>query len=137
MLNLGKLAKTMDISSKDCLREGKKKISLFFPKFLILKRELTSGKPIYHGQTLHQSDVDDEAGCFENNEDVYNKETELEDSDAVEIISTDIFGKLHFWSADTLLLNGDRSTLSTKARLSRFKGDAFWWIFWCPIIQPA
>ena len=40
-----------------------------------------------------------------------------------EMTSTDIFGKLHFQSAKTLLINGGRITLSTKSRLSRFKGD--------------
>ena len=64
-------------------------------------------------------------GCFEDKEDSYNREPELEDCDAAEIISTDIFGKLYFWSAETLLPNGGRSTLSTKLRFSRFKGDAF------------
>ena len=35
------------------------------------------------------------------------------------------YGTLSFRSFETLTLNGGRSTLSTKSRLSRFKGDAF------------
>ena len=55
VLNLGKLANTMDRASKDCIREGKKNI---FPVFSEVPEDRT-GKPIYRGQTLHRTDVDD------------------------------------------------------------------------------
>ena len=49
--------------------------------------------------------------------------------------STDKFGKLHFRSAETLLLNGGPNTLSIKSResrLSRFKGGAIFEPFIVP-----
>ena len=109
MLNLGKFAKTMDRSSNNCIREGKKNN---FPVFSeVYDPKERTDKPIYRGQILHRADLDDEAGCFKNEEDIYDEKLKLEDCDAAEMISTDIFEKLHFRSAETLLLNGDRSTL--------------------------
>ena len=71
MLNLGKLAYTMDRLSKDCIRERKKNNCPVFSE--VPDPEERTRKPIYRGQTLHQTDVYDEAGCFEDEKDVYDE----------------------------------------------------------------
>ena len=124
MISLGKLAKTLDRASRDCIREGKRNN---FPVFAaVADPEEQSGKPIVHGQVLSWEAVDDEAGCLEDEDDLaYEVEPGVDDCDDGETISTDKCGTLSFRSFETLTLNGGRSTLSTKSRLSRFKGDAF------------
>ena len=47
------------------------------------------------------------------------------DQDDSNTISTKLYGTLNFKTAENLLLNGVRSTISAKSRRSRFEGDAF------------
>ena len=76
ILNLDKLAKTMDRSPKDCIWERKKNN---FPVFSeVLDPEVRTGKPIYRGLAEHyikQMYIDEEAGCFEDEEDLCDEET--------------------------------------------------------------
>ena len=101
-------------------------IYMCFLQFLILNRELTRFNTTsnrcrwWSGLIRGQKDLYDE------------EEPELEDCDVAEMLLTYLFGKLHLWSAETLLFIKGRSTLSTKLRLSMFivQGGRFWCILW-------
>ncbi len=108
----------------DCIQEGKRNNFSVFATVADLEEQ--SGKPIVHGQVLFWEAVDYEAGCLEDEEDLADEvEPGVDDCDVEETISTYKYGTLSFRSFETLTLNGGRSTLSAKSRLSRFKGDAF------------
>ena len=124
MISLDKLAKTLNRASRDCIQEGKRNNFSVFAAVAHLEEQ--SGKPIVHGQVLSWEAVDDEAGCLDDEDDLADEvEPGVDDCDVEETISTDKYGTLSFRSFETLALNGGRSTLSAKSRLSRFMGDAF------------
>ena len=49
----------------------------------------------------------------------------VDDEDESNFVTTKKFGKLNFRTAETLLLNGGKSSISAKSRKARFTGDAF------------
>lgn len=122
-LNQGKLQKVMDQASKDCITEGKR---YRFPVFMnVPDPEERTGRPI----PLHIPTNDD---INEDDQDVEDEEfdedylpVECNEDDCEEMLSTKLYGKLNFRTAETLLLNGGRSSFTTKSRMSRFTGDAF------------
>ena len=116
MLNLAELARAMNQATNDCIAEGK---NYHFPVFTaMIDPAVRFGKP-----TAQVNEEDDAGG--EDNEIEASSENLLEESDSSTMVTTKIFGKIEFKSAETLLLNGGRSYLTTKSRLSRFAGDTF------------
>ena len=102
MVEINELVKSMNKGSKNCIQEGKQ---YRFPVFL---REL-----------------DPEERTEKRIEDVEHDEEELEeeppsvdfdDQDDSNTISTKLYGTLNFKTAENLLLNGGRSTISAKSR---------------------
>ena len=66
--------------------------------------------------------------CYERDEGELEEEptsVDFDDQDDSNTISTKLYGTLNFKTAENLLLNGGRSTISAKSRRSRFEGDAF------------
>ena len=77
---------------------------------------------------IQVTQVDDHSQDDEEEDEEINLDIPAEidaDVESNTMISTKIYGTLNFRTAETLLLNGGRSSLSTKSRLSRFTGDAF------------
>ena len=60
--------------------------------------------------------------CYERDEEELEEEPPSVDSNT---LSTKLYGNLNFKTAENMLLNGGRSTISAKSKRSRFKGDAF------------
>ena len=127
MIEMEKLQKSINQASKDCIAEGKRHQ---FPVFLnIPNPDDRTGKLISRPIQVtqgddHSEDDDDEE---EDEEEIYlDIPAEIDaDVESNTMISTKLYGTLNFRTAETFFLNGGRSSLSTKTRLSRFTGDAF------------
>ena len=125
MIDIGKLTKTMDQASKDCISEGKRNK---FPVFLqVQDPEERTGKLLSKKlELLEQPDIEgEEEEQPTGTEEELPDPIEFDEEDSSKMISTKLYGELNFRTAETLLLNGGKSTLTTKSRLSRFKGDTF------------
>ena len=119
MINLAELAKAMDQATTDCIAEGK---GYNFPVFTaVIDPAVRFGKLI----TLVVKEEEEEEEGGEDNDIQVPSENLLEESDSNTMITTKLFGTIDFRCAETLLLNGGRSSLTTKSRMSRFAGDTF------------
>ena len=119
MVEIHELVKSMNKGSKDCIQEEKQ---YRFPVFL---RELDPEERT--GKRIEDIDSIDEC-CYEHDEEELEEEppsVDFDDQDDSNTISTKLYGTLNFKTAENLLLNGGRSTISAKSRRSRFEGDAF------------
>ena len=122
MVNLGQLITTTNKASEDCIKEGKQhKLPVFLQE---LDPQERTGRRVQSGINNEEDDSDDEA--VDNEEEIVPVEFDDDgDTDSSKKISTKLYGPLNFRTAEVLLLNGGRSTLSTTSRLSRFEGDSF------------
>ena len=87
--------------------------------------DIRTGKKIALGsyRTLLQ---DDESSGEEDSEvEEEPVHLEFEDDSGPASIETKNYGTINFRAAETLLLNGGRSSISTKSRKSQFTGDVF------------
>ena len=119
MVEINEPVKSMNKGSKDCIQEGKQ---YRFPVFL---RELDPEERTE--KRIEDIDSIDEC-CYEHYEEELEEEplsVDFDDQDDSNTISTKLYGTLNFKTAENLLLNGGRSTISAKSRRSRFEGDAF------------
>ena len=110
MLEINELVKSMNKGSKNCIQEGKQ---YRFPVFLReLDPEEMTGKRI--------EDIDSIDECYyEHDEEELEEEppsVDFDDQDDSNTISTKLYGTLNFKTAENLLLNGGRSTISAKSR---------------------
>ena len=113
MIDMGRLQKSMNQASKDCIAEGKRHQ---FPVFFnIPNPDDRTGKlisrPIQVTQVYDHSE-DDEDDEEEDEEEIYlDIPAEIDaDVESNTMISTKLYGTLNFWTAETLLLNGGRSS---------------------------
>ena len=110
MVEINELVKSMNKGSKNCIQEGKQ---YRFPVFL---RELYPEERT--GKRIEDIDSIDEC-CYEHDEEELEEEppsVDFDDQDDSNTISTKLYGTLNFKTAENLLLNGGRSTISAKSR---------------------
>ena len=113
----------MNKATKDCIREGKKrKLGVFF-----LEEEdpdIRTGKKI---KVFYQTPLEEDESSDEEDPEVEEEPVNLDFDDENEpaSIKTKKYGTINFQTAETLLLNGGRSSISTKSRKSQFTGDVF------------
>ena len=110
MVEINELVKSMNKGSKNCIQEGKQ---YRFPVFL---RELDPEERT--GKRIEDIDSIDEC-CYEHDEEELEEEppsVDFDDQDDSNTISTKLYGTLNFKTAENLLLNGGRSTISAKSR---------------------
>ena len=110
MVEINELVKSMNKGSKNCIQEGKQ---YRFPVFL---RELDPEERT--GKRIEDIDSIDEC-CYEHDEEELEEEppsVDFDDQDDSNTISTKLYGNLNFKTAENLLLNGGRSTISAKSR---------------------
>ena len=110
MIEINELVKRMNKGSKNCIQEGKQ---YRFPVFL---RELDPEERT--GKRIEDIDSIDEC-CYEHDEEELEEEppsVDFDDQDDSNTISTKLYGSLNFKTAENLLLNGGRSTISAKSR---------------------
>ena len=110
MVEINELVKSMNKGSKNCIQEGKQ---YRFPEFL---RELYPEERT--GKRIEDIDSIDEC-CYEHDEEELEEEppsVDFDDQDDSNTISTKLYGTLNFKTAENLLLNGGRSTISAKSR---------------------
>ena len=110
MVEINELVKSMNKGSKNCIQEGKQ---YRFPVFL---RELDPEERT--GKMIEDIDSIDEC-CYEHDEEELEEEppsVDFDDQDDSNTISTKLYGNLNFKTAENLLLNGGRSTISAKSR---------------------
>ena len=110
MIEINELVKSMNKVSKNCIQEGKQ---YRFPVFL---RELDPEERT--GKRIEDIDSIDEC-CYEHDEEELEEEppsVDFDDQDDSNTISTKLYGTLNFKTAENLLLNGGRSTISAKSR---------------------
>ena len=110
MVEINELVKSMNKGSKNCFQEGKQ---YRFPVFL---RELDPEERT--GKRIEDIDSIDEC-CYEHDEEELEEEppsVDFDDQDDSNTISTKLYGNLNFKTAENLLLNGGRSTISAKSR---------------------
>ena len=121
MMNIGQLMTTMNKASEDCIKEGKQhKLPVFLQE---LDPQERTGRRVQNGINNEEDDSDDEA--VDNEEEIPPVEFEDDGDTDSKKISTKLYGPLNLRTAEVLLLNGGRSTLSTTSRISRFEGDSF------------
>ena len=110
MVEINELVKSMNKGSKNCIQEGKQ---YRFPVFL---RELDPEEKT--GKRIEDIDSIDEC-CYEHDEEELEEEppsVDFDDQDDSNTISTKLYGTLNFKTAENLLYNGGRSTISAKSR---------------------
>ena len=122
-LDLSKMIQTMNAATRDCIKEGKKR------KFgVFLKEEdpeRRRGKKINEPGDEDEDDDEDEYDDDDDDDDEGGEMLQFEDEDEGDMVETKLYGKLHYQAAETLLLNGGRSSISAKSRQARFTGDVF------------
>ena len=119
-LELSKMIQTMNAATRDCIKEGKKRE---FGVFLKEEDpESRRGKKITELGDEDEDDDEDEYDDYDEGGEMLQFEDEEEGDNMVE---TKLYGKLHYQAAETLLLNGGRSSISAKSRQARFTGDVF------------
>ena len=129
-LNLNDMVKNMNQATKDCISEGRKrKFSVFLkeedPDVRIGKERVP---PCLYSPSLdallEEDDAIDDDG-YQDEEDMEPLRLQFEDDEGPHILNTKLYGKMDFRSAETLLLNGGRSSISAKSRQAKFTGDVF------------
>ena len=122
-IKLETLVQTMNKATTECIREGKERnLGVFVVKE---DPDIRTGKKIALGsyRTLLQ---DDESSGEEDSEvEEEPVHLEFEDDSGPASIETKNYGTINFRAAETLLLNGGGSSISTKSRKSQFTGDVF------------
>ena len=111
MVEINELVKSMNKGSKNCIQEGKQ---YRFPVFL---RELDPEERT--GKRIEDIDSINDECCYEHDEEELEEEppsVDFDDQDDSNTISTKLYGNLNFKTAENLLLNGGRSTISAKSR---------------------
>ena len=125
-IDVAKLEKTIEKATEDCIAEGRKHR---LPVFVDAQNKAErSGIPIVVNNDSDDTEDEgiDESGetCESEDFSVADYEDEPERSSA-SYIPTKKFGRIHLKTAEALMLNGGRSRLKGKARVSRFVGAAF------------
>lgn len=69
--------------------------------------------------------VENDSGSEDDFSDEDTESNAFDEKSDPNMISTKRYGKLHFRAAETLLLNGGRSSIGTKSRKARFTSDAY------------
>ena len=122
-IKLETLVQTMNKATRECIREGKER---HLGVFVVEEDpDIRTGKKIALGsyRTLLQ---DDESSGEEDSEvEEEPVHLEFEDDSGPASIETKNYGTINFRAAETLLLNGGRSSISTKSRKSQFTGGVF------------
>ena len=124
MIKLGILISKMNQASKDCIHEGKKR------KFTVFNNEQDPDERT--GKLLRDLNVND---CEQEEEEEEESDADCGDEIPEPIIFdegeenasvfTKKYGNLNFQTAETLLLNGGRSSISAISRTRRFTSDVF------------
>ena len=127
-IDVGKLVKTMEKATEDCIAEGRKHNLPVFVK--AQNKAERSGVPvvvndIFEDDTDEVSDESRESRESEDEDFSIQDYEDEPDCSSSSYITTKKFGRIHLKTAEALMLNGGRSKLKGKARVSRFAGDAF------------
>ena len=119
-INVACMIKVMNDASRDCIAEGKQR------KFEVFLNEKTVDvrSTSFHCDSESEEDISDDE-LEDVDEDPAQIGFDDDDDPASSSIVTKKYGTLNFKAAETLLLNGGKSYISTKARKSQFTGDVF------------
>ena len=110
------------IGTKDCIEEGKRRKFEVFMKTLDPKHSRRT--PLDNEAQSEEESSDDDSDNDSDNEE-YADPVAFDEEDNSHVVETKKYGKLHFRTAETLLLNGGKSSIGTKSRKARFLGDVY------------
>ena len=128
-IDKGSMLKAMNRATKDCILEGKRlNLGVFLDEedpTVRAGRKIHTGshEPSSHGDEEQDSGEEDDA--LEPEGEPSFEGLDLEDELGHSSITTKQYGTLPFRAAEPLLLNGGRSSISTKSRKGQFTGDVF------------